>query len=76
MNILYAFIIVAVLGLLLGAGLAFADKELKVKKDEKLELTPVRKSFKGVPITFISAGIMALAFMAFDSSLLANLSLV
>ena len=37
MNILYAFIIVAVLGLLLGAGLAFADKALKVKKDEKLE---------------------------------------
>ena len=34
MNILYAFIIVAVLGLLLGAGLAFADKALKVKKDE------------------------------------------
>ncbi len=25
---------------------------------EKLELTPVRKSFKGVPITFISAGII------------------
>ena len=43
---------------------------------EKLELTPVRKSFKGVPITFISAGIMALAFMAFDSSLLTNLGLV
>ena len=43
---------------------------------EKLELTPVRKSFKGVPITFISAGIMALAFMAFDSSLLSNLGLV
>ncbi|MBQ0072171.1 MAG: RnfABCDGE type electron transport complex subunit A [Spirochaetales bacterium] len=43
---------------------------------EKLELTPVRKIFKGVPITFISAGIMALAFMAFDSSLLTNLHLV
>ncbi|MGN1163915.1 MAG: RnfABCDGE type electron transport complex subunit B [Candidatus Ornithospirochaeta sp.] len=37
MNILYAFIIVSVLGLLLGAGLAVADKLLKVKKDEKLE---------------------------------------
>lgn len=43
---------------------------------EKLELTPVRKSFVGVPITFISAGIMALSFMAFDSSLLTNLHLV
>lgn len=37
MNILYAFIVVSLLGLLLGAGLAIADKLLKVKKDEKLE---------------------------------------
>ncbi|MBQ0072172.1 MAG: RnfABCDGE type electron transport complex subunit B [Spirochaetales bacterium] len=36
MNILFAFIVIAVLGLLLGAGLAFADKKLKVEKDEKL----------------------------------------
>ena len=42
---------------------------------EQLELKPVRKSFKGVPIAFISAGIMALAFMAFDNSLLTNLHL-
>lgn len=42
---------------------------------ESLELKPVRKSFRGVPIAFISAGIMALAFMAFDSSLLSNLNL-
>lgn len=42
---------------------------------EKLEMTNVRKYFKGVPITFISASIMALAFMAFDSSLLTNLHL-
>lgn len=42
---------------------------------ESLELKPVRKSFRGVPIAFISAGIMALAFMAFDSSLLSNLHL-
>ena len=42
---------------------------------EKLEMTPVRKWFKGVPITFISAGLMALAFMAFDSSLITNLGL-
>ncbi len=43
---------------------------------EKLENTPVRKVFKGVPIAFISAGLMALAFMAFDKSLLTNLHLV
>lgn len=43
---------------------------------EKLELIPVRRVFKGVPIAFISAGLMALAFMAFDSSLITNLHLV
>ncbi|MBO4387884.1 MAG: electron transport complex protein RnfA [Spirochaetales bacterium] len=43
---------------------------------EKLDLTPVRKSFRGVPIAFITAGLMALAFMAFDKSLLSNLHLV
>lgn len=43
---------------------------------EKLELTPVRRVFKEVPIAFISAGLMALAFMAFDKGLLTNLGLV
>lgn len=43
---------------------------------EKLEMTPVRKVFRGVPIAFISAGLMALAFMMFDQSLLTNLHLV
>ncbi len=43
---------------------------------EKLDLLPVRKVFKGVPIAFISAGLMALAFMAFDASLVTNLHLV
>jgi electron transport complex protein RnfA len=40
---------------------------------ERLELHPVIKVFKGVPITFITGGLMALAFMAFDKALLANL---
>lgn len=40
---------------------------------ERMDLFPVRKSFKGVPIAFISGGLMALAFMAFDKSLLTNL---
>ena len=43
---------------------------------EKLEMTPVRRVFRGVPIAFISAGLMALAFMMFDKSLLSNLGLV
>lgn len=40
---------------------------------ERLDLHPVRRSFRGVPIAFISGGLMALAFMAFDKSLLTNL---
>ena len=42
---------------------------------EKLDMTPVRKSFRGVPIAFISAGLMALAFLAFDKGLITNLGL-
>jgi electron transport complex protein RnfA len=40
---------------------------------EKLDLEPVPKPLRGVPIAFISGGLMALAFMAFDKALLTNL---
>src|SRR5690554_6188592 len=40
---------------------------------EKLSVTPVRKVFQDVPIAFISGGLMALAFMAFDKALLVNI---
>jgi electron transport complex protein RnfA len=40
---------------------------------EKLDLEHVPKALKGVPIAFISGGLMALAFMAFDKALLTNL---
>ena len=33
-------------------------------------------AFRGMPIAFISAGLMALSFMAFDKALLTNLHLV
>ncbi len=60
----------------LAAGLGFTLAIVLMSNiREKLELTPVRRWFKGVPIAFISAGLMALAFMAFDSSLLTNLHL-
>lgn len=60
----------------IAAGLGFTMAIILMSNiREKLELKPVRKSFKGVPIAFISAGLMALAFMAFDNSLLANLHL-
>ena len=37
---------------------------------EKLELTDVPRPFQGVPIAFISAGLMALAFLVADKSML------
>ena len=37
MAIFLAFIVIAVLGLVLGIGLQFAEGKLKVEKDEKLE---------------------------------------
>ncbi len=61
----------------LAAGLGFTLAIILMSNiREKLETTPVRKAFTGVPIAFISAGLMALAFMGFDSSLLTNLHLV
>ena len=41
---------------------------------EKLELTDVPKPFKGVPIAFITAGLMALAFLVADKSMLSFLT--
>lgn len=69
-NVLESF----VAGIAAGLGFTMAII-LMANVRERLEMTPVRKWFKGVPITFISAGLMALAFMAFDSSLIANLGL-
>ncbi len=40
---------------------------------EKLDTEWVPKPFRGIPIAFITAGLMALAFMAFDKALLKNL---
>lgn len=61
----------------LAAGLGFTLAIILMSNiRERLETTPVRRVFQGVPIAFISAGLMALAFMAFDSSLLMNLHLV
>lgn len=40
---------------------------------EKLDSEWIPKPFRGVPIAFITAGLMALAFMAFDKALLNNL---
>ena len=39
----------------------------------KLDSEWVPKPFRGIPIAFITGGLMALAFMAFDNALLNNL---
>ncbi len=60
----------------LAAGLGFTMAIILMSNiREKLETTAVRSVFNGVPIAFISAGLMALAFMAFDKSLIVNLHL-
>jgi len=41
---------------------------------ERLELADVPKPFKGVPIAFISAGLMALAFLAADKAMLSAIT--
>ena len=40
---------------------------------ERLDTEKVPKHLRGAPIAFISGGLMALAFMAFDKALLANI---
>lgn len=61
----------------LAAGLGFTLAIVLMSNiREKLDKSNVRSAFKGVPIAFISASLMALAFMAFDKSLITNLGLV
>ena len=40
---------------------------------EKLGTEEIPKPFRGIPIAFITAGLMAMSFMAFDKALLKNL---
>ncbi|MCL2793424.1 MAG: RnfABCDGE type electron transport complex subunit A [Spirochaetaceae bacterium] len=40
---------------------------------ERLDTELVPKPFKGAPIAFVTAGLMAMAFMAFDKALLNNI---
>jgi electron transport complex protein RnfA len=59
-------------GFAAGLGLLFA-LFLMSSIREKLDKEWVPKPFRGVPIALITAGLMALAFMAFDMALLKNL---
>jgi len=58
----------------LSAGLGFLMALLFMSGiRERLDTERVPKYLRGAPIAFISGGLMALAFMAFDSALLTNL---
>jgi len=61
-----------VAGLAAGAGYFLALGLMAALRDS-LRKEWVPKPFRGVSITFISAGLMSLAFMAFDRALLKNL---
>ncbi|WP_455382975.1 electron transport complex protein RnfA [Salinispira pacifica] len=57
-----------------GAGLGFLLVMLIMAGlRERLALEWVPRAFRGVPIALVSAGLMAMAFLAFDHSLLRNL---
>lgn len=58
----------------LAAGLGFMLALILMSSiRERMQMEWVPEPFKGVPIAFISGGLMAMAFMAFDITLLRNL---
>lgn len=59
-------------GFAAGAGFLLAILFMSTLR-ERFESEWIPKPFRGVPIAFITAGLMALAFMAFDKALLKNL---
>lgn len=65
----YDFISSTVNGLSAGIGFLFA-LFLMATIREKLDMADVPKPFKGAPIAFISAGLMALAFFSADKAML------
>ena len=56
-------------GFMIGVSFLFA-LFLMATIREKLDLADIPKPFKGIPIAFITAGLMALAFFAADKSML------
>ena len=61
-----------VAGFAAGIGFLMAIVFMSVLR-EKFESEWIPKAFRGAPIAFVTAGLMALAFMAFDKALLKNL---
>jgi electron transport complex protein RnfA len=62
----------AVAGLAAGAGFLLASVVL-ASIQAKLQTERVPEAMRGLPITLLSAALMALSFLAFDRALLANL---
>ena len=55
------------MGLALGSGLGFSlALTIMASIREKLELADVPKSFRGLPISFVLTGLIALAFLGFS----------
>jgi Na+-translocating ferredoxin:NAD+ oxidoreductase subunit A len=69
----YDFISSAVNGFSGGAGFLLALFLMAMIR-EKLEMADIPKAFKGAPIAFITAGLMAMAFFAADKAMLGFLS--
>jgi electron transport complex protein RnfA len=65
----YTFISSMINGLAGGLGFLMVSFIMAAIR-EKLELSNLPESFKGIPSALISAGLMALAFMAFDKTML------
>jgi len=61
-----------VAGVSAGAGFLMAILLMSSLR-ERFETEWVPKPFRGVPVAFVTAGLMAMAFMAFDKALLKNL---
>jgi len=61
-----------VAGVAAGAGFTLAIILMSAIR-EKLDREKVPKALRGAPIAFISAGLMALGFMAFDMAILKNI---
>lgn len=68
-NNLYQSLITSLSG---GIGYIFALFIMSGIK-EKLDYSDVPKSFKGLPVAFITTGIMVMAFMAIDKTMISNL---
>lgn len=66
--------LVSVVGVALGGGVGFFLVTILLTGiQQQLRIADIPEAFRGVPITFITVGLMALAFLAFDLLVLQNI---